>query len=150
MTRSGRRRKSQRGNAMVELALASAVLVPLFTGTFAFGYGLFQYNKVATNVRSAARYAALRTYDSSTATPSSAFTTAVRNVAVYGNPEGTGSPVIQSLTPAQVGVSVTMVSGVPDTVTVGVSEFHINAVLREFRMPGKPAARFRYVGRFAP
>ena len=38
------------GNAMIEFALASAILIPLFIGTFQFGYTFYVYNLLATQV----------------------------------------------------------------------------------------------------
>src|SRR5205814_5107770 len=92
-----RRGKFQRGNSMLAFALAAGLLVPAFAGTFQFGYTFFTYDNLGTAIRGGARYAAMRSYDSSTATPSTAFTTAVQNMVVYGNSAGTGNPVVAGL-----------------------------------------------------
>ncbi|MBI1895050.1 MAG: pilus assembly protein [Acidobacteria bacterium] len=143
-------RRNQRGNAMIELAIASAVILPLFAGTFQFGYALFNYNKLQGAVRAGARYASVRAYDSSTETPSAAFTAAVRNVVVYGSPAGGTQPIVTGLTTDMVNVSATVVSGVPDTVKVSISEIPIDLVFTTIRLTGKPVAKFRYSGRYAP
>ena len=65
--------RARRGNAMLEFALASSILVPLFAGVFQFGYTLYVYNNLDSAVRGGARYASLRAYDSATASPSAAF-----------------------------------------------------------------------------
>jgi len=83
---------SRKGTAMLEFALGTLILVPVFAGTFQFGYTFFVYNNLDTAVRGGARYASLRSYDSATSTPSSAFSTAVKNMVVYGNSAGTGNP----------------------------------------------------------
>jgi hypothetical protein len=64
---------------MLGLALATGILVPAFTGTFQFGYTFYVYNNLESAVRGGARYASMRNYDSRTATPSAAFTTAVQD-----------------------------------------------------------------------
>ena len=63
MTRLFRNRlRSRRGNALVEFAIASTVLIPIFVGTFQFGYSFYVYNLISTQIRSGARYASLRTF----------------------------------------------------------------------------------------
>lgn len=39
-----RRKRSQRGNAMLEFALAFSIIVPVFLSTFQFGYTFYVYN----------------------------------------------------------------------------------------------------------
>jgi len=139
-----------RGNAMVELALSVAVLVPLLLGVFQFGYAFYTYNRLVAAVREGARYGALRTYDSSTTTPSGAYLTAVRNITVYGDPAGGTNPVVSGLSAGQVAVSVTMSNGVPDMITVSLSSFSADTVVKTMTWTGKPAASFRFEGRYAP
>ena len=45
------RRTRQRGNALVEFALAFGFLFPVITGTFQFGYAFFVYNELQNAVR---------------------------------------------------------------------------------------------------
>src|SRR5262245_17518824 len=63
------RRRGQSGNALIEFALAFGFLFPCLTGTFQFGYAFFIYNELQNAVRQGARYAAFKTYDSSSSTP---------------------------------------------------------------------------------
>ncbi len=140
----------QRGNAMLEFALAFVVVFPLFTGGFRFGYSYYIYNNLQSAVRGAARYASLRTYDSSTATPSTAYLAAVRNMAVYGNPAGGTRPVAPGLTASNIGVTVTMDRGVPRQVRVAVSEYRINSLFGTIDLRGKPSMTVCYIGNFAP
>ena len=144
------RRRTQAGNSMVELALVCAVLLPFVTGIFQFGYGFFGYNRLVSGVRSGARYASLLKYDSATTTPSTGFQSAVRNMVVYGDPAGGTNPLISGLSPTQVNVSVTMINGAPDTVTVSVSSFTLDTIFKRFVFVNKPVAAFRYSGVFAP
>ena len=152
MNRLGRKngRRGSRGSAMVELALSVGILVPVLIGTFQFGYAFYTYNRLLVAVRGGARYASLRTYDSSTSTPSDSYLTAVRNAVVYGSPSGGTDAVVSGLSTNQVAVSVTMTNSVPDTITVSLTGFTVNAGVMNMTWTGKPAAAFRFEGRYAP
>src|SRR5690349_6615797 len=115
-------RPRQKGNAMMEFALGATILFATFAGTFQFGYTFYQYNLLEHAVNQGARYASMKPYDSTTATPTDAFKTAVRNVVVYGDPTGTNtSAVVRNLTTANVNVSATFTNGIPSAVTVSIS-----------------------------
>lgn len=144
------KRRLQRGNAIVEFAVSTALLFPLLAGTFQLGYSLYAYNKLESAVKAGARYAALRTYDSSTATPSAAFTQAIQNMVVYANPNGGTTPIIPGLTTDKIVLSVAMYSGTPDMITVTVSSFQIDAVVARITLAGKPSSSYRFQGRYAP
>lgn len=145
-----KRTSRTRGNAMVEFALAVGVLLPMLFGTFEFGYAFYTYNRLIAAVREGGRYASLRAYDSSTTTPSDAYLAAVQNAVVYANPAGSGTPVVSGLTTDQIGVTMTMVNGVPDMVTVSVTSFTMDTLIKTFNLANKPSAAFRYEGRYAP
>jgi Flp pilus assembly protein TadG len=142
--------RARRGNAILEFALASSILVPLFAGVFQFGYTLYVYNNLDSAVRGGARYASLRSYDSGTATPSAAFSKAVGNMVVYGNPDGTGSPVAPRLSVANVEVLPNMNGAAPESVTVRITNYAVDAVFTTFRFNGKPSVTFPYSGTPAP
>jgi len=141
---------SRKGNAVVEFALAFVVLVPLFLGSYEFGYAFYTYNSLQSAVRGGARYASLRTYDSSTETPSAEFTLAVRNMVVYGDPEGNGDPVVEDLSPDDVSVEMTFWNGRPWEVTVSLPEFETNAVVDVVDFAEKPRLTVPYSGRWDP
>jgi Flp pilus assembly protein TadG len=145
-----KRNSHTRGNAMVEFALAVGLLLPMLFGTFEFGYAFYTYNRLIAAVREGARYASLRTYDSSTTTPSDTYLTAVKNAVVYGDPSGSGSPVVSGLTTDEIGVTMTMVIGVPDIVTVSVTNFTIDTIVKTLSLANKPSAAFRFEGTYAP
>jgi Flp pilus assembly protein TadG len=142
-------RQLERGNAMLEFALAFSFLFSLFTGVFQFGYTYYVYNNLVTAARSGARYASLRTFDSGTGTPSTAYTDAVRNMTVYGDPSGGSQPVVPGLSSANVSLQVDTSNNVPRSVTVGISNYKIDAVFSSFTF-NKPKVTFAYVGRYAP
>jgi len=141
---------SRKGNAVIEFALAFVVLVPLFLGSYEFGYAFYMYNELQSAVRSGARYASLRTYDSNTETPSDAFTLAVQNTVVYGNPTGTGNPVVEGLAPEDVSVQMIFWNGRPWDVTVSIPEFETNAVVNVVDFAEKPRLTVSYSGRWDP
>jgi hypothetical protein len=120
----------------------------MLMGGFRFGYGFYAYNVLQGAIAAGARYASLRTYDSATETPSSAFTTAVGNMVVFGNPSGGTTPVLPGLDPSNVRVSVVMNGSVPQEIRVAIVNFDLNA-LGNWSLDGKPFAQFRYIGRLA-
>ncbi len=136
------------GNAILEFALSFLLIFPLLGGCFQFGYSFYVYNRMQTAVEGGARYASLRTYDSETATPSPAYLDAVRNQVVYGNPNGGASPVLPGLTPGQVAVTMTFISGAPRAVTVSIVNYQLNAVFRTLTFNNKPKVTMPYVGRW--
>jgi Flp pilus assembly protein TadG len=143
-------RRSRRGSALLEFALAASILVPLFTGTFQFGYTLYVYNNLQSAVRGGARYASMRSYDSAISTPSSGFSTAVKNMVVFGNPEGTGQPVSRGLTASNVQIQPNMNGAAPESITVQIAAYTIDAVFTSFTFNGKPSTTFPYTGTAAP
>jgi Flp pilus assembly protein TadG len=142
--------RSRKGNAILEFALAAGILVPAFAGTFQFGYTFYIYNNLDTAVRSGARYASLRSYDSASGTPSTLFATAVQNVVVYGNSAGTGNPIAPGLKVSNVQVVGNMNGAVPRSITVQITGYQIDAVFSTFTFNGKPSTTFPYTGTPAP
>jgi len=142
---------------MVEFALASGILVPLFLGTFQFGYTFYVYNLLCTQMRAGARYASLKTLQCSSV---SGFKKAVQNMVTYGNPDGTGNVIEPGLTDAQIDVEVKAADNsdvlkactttVPSYVTVSTLNYSVDAVITKFNFNGKPIVRFPYLGRWAP
>jgi Flp pilus assembly protein TadG len=154
-SRDGRR--SRAGNAMVEFALASTVLFPMFIATFQFGYSFYIYNSLSTMVRNGARYGSMRKFRSSDAAGITAYKTAVANMVRYGNPSGTGTQLEPALTAAQVSVKIKDRHGndadsthTPSYVEVATSGYSVNAVVTTINFNGKPYVRFPYVGVYAP
>ena len=135
---------------MIEFAIATGILVPAFIGTFQFGYTFHVYNNLNSAVRGGARYGSMQSYDSGTSTPSTAFSTAVKNMVVYGNSAGTGSPVTPGLTTDNVQVVAVMKGAIPSSITVKVTGYTIDALFRTFTFNGKPSTTFAYTGTAAP
>ena len=140
---------------MLELAIGATVLVSCFGWCFQYGYTFYRYNALITAVNAGARYASLAPYDSLTPTPSSAFSTAVKNVVVYGNPAGGSTPVVPGLTTGAVTLLVTFTTSssstdVPDYMTVSISTFSIPAIFKTVTFTGKPKVKYRYQGFYSP
>ena len=149
---------SRRGNALVEFALASAILIPMFFGAFQFGYTFYVYNLLCSQIRAAARYGSIRAFY---AADSSTYQTAVKNVVLYGNPDGSGTLIEPGMTIANVQVLLLGANGiaasatnVPTTLTVrtasGANAYQVDAVVTKFTFTGKPFLTIPYTGQFAP
>lgn len=135
---------------MIEFALAFVFLVPVFLGSYSFGHAFYVYNGLQSAVRGGARFASLQTYNSGTSTPSEAFAAAVRNVVVYGDPDGGTTPIAPGLTAEDVTVEVTFESGIPRWVTVGIASYQENAAVRMLDFNTKPRLTVTYTGRWDP
>ena len=90
--------RDRAGNIFVEFALGSGILVMAFVGTFQFRLTFLQYNNLQNAVARGARYASLIPYDSTTTAPSAAFSSAVKNMVLYGSSTAGTSPALPGLT----------------------------------------------------
>jgi Flp pilus assembly protein TadG len=145
----GSRRRTS-GTAIIEFSLCAPLLIWLVLGIIRFGYGFFVYAELEQAVRSAARYASVRTYGSDNATPNSAYLTAVRNVAVYGNPAGGTEAMAPGLSTENVSVTMAFANGVPSKVMVAISNYTLPQIVGSVRLINKPTVQFPYLGIFAP
>jgi Flp pilus assembly protein TadG len=145
-------RGSRRGSVIVEFTLSATFLVALFLGVWQFGYAFLIYGELEEAVRAGARYASMRTYDSTDATPTSAFLTAVQNVVVYGDPAPAAgaTPTAPGLTTANVSLTVTFSSGVPTEMTVAITGYIVPTYFGNQTLNGKPTTTFPFVGIFGP
>ena len=98
---------------MVEFALASFVLIPLFVGTFQFGYAFYVYNLLCTQTRAAARYASLKTFKCSTSAKITDWKTSVKNTMRFGNPDGSGTLIEPGLDASEIDVQIKDKDGMP-------------------------------------
>lgn len=135
---------------MLEFAAGVPLIFLILSGCFQFGYYFYIYDRLETAVRAGARYASIRSYNSASATPAADFTAAVKNVVIYANPAGGTNTTAPGLTSANVNLAVTMKNNVPDQMYVSITGYQIDAIFAAFTLVDKPAARFRYSGRYAP
>lgn len=114
----------QKGAAVLEFALILPLLLLLTFITTEFGRAMYQYNTVAKSVRDAVRYLSMQT-------PGSHLTEA-KNLVVYGNVGGTGSPLALALTVPMVSATwqATGSNPVINTVTVTVSGYTFTPLYR--------------------
>jgi Flp pilus assembly protein TadG len=142
--------RDRAGNIMIEFALGSGILVMAFVGTFQFGYTFLQYNNLENAVARGARYASLIPYDSTTTTPSGAFSSAVKNMVLYGRSTAGASPALPGLTTANVNLTVTFTNGVPSAMTVSVRGYSINSIFATSTLTNKPKVTYAYQGIWTP
>jgi len=150
------RLRSRRGSAFIEFALAATVLIPIFLGTFQFGYAFYVYNLMSSQVRAGARYASLRKYRCGNPASMTAYTTAIKNVVRFGNPTGTGTVIEPGLQDGGVLIGIYDVNGVaadathtPNYVSVSATSYTVDAVVTTFTFNGKPSVTMPYLGQYA-
>jgi len=127
-------RKRARGVAAVELALTMVPLLVLTFGVTEYGRAIYTYNTIDKAARDATRYL--------TAPPPGIVDTdgAAKNLVVYGNVEGTGTPLAPDLATSMVSIcnatscpgthaGVATGSGVVNLVTVSISGYVYNSVV---------------------
>jgi len=136
-------KKSERGNALLEFALGWSILWALFAGIYQFGYSFYVYNTVLTSVADAAELGSKMTYDTAN---TSAFTTALQNMVVYGNTTAGTSPIAPGLSTSNVTVAVNPQGNMPTDITITINSFTINALFTNFTFNGKPRATAVYMG----
>lgn len=98
-------KNKQTGVALVEFALVLPLLLILTFIVTEYGRALYQYNTLTKSVRDATRYLSTQqpwTSADAGTTTNIAVKTRARNLVVYGNPAGTGSPLVIGLTAAEV------------------------------------------------
>jgi Flp pilus assembly protein TadG len=136
-----RRRRNQKGHAILELALSAGVMVACLGGTFQFGYTFYVYNQLVTAVGNGARYASVRAMTSD----EEADKAAIRNMVVYGSAHASGgmAPVVAHLKPEQVEVAYDTET---QAVRVAIRNYEVNALFAKYGFDGRPAVEFPYVG----
>ena len=119
--------RNERGVQLAELAIVLPLLMIMFAATAEFGRYFYAYSTLAKGTRVGARYLA-------TACVKSYEDTNAKNIVVYGNAAGTGTPILPGLDATHItivrkdaaGNEVT--AGVPQTVTVKVAGLNFQPV----------------------
>lgn len=114
--------REDRGTQLVELAIVLPIFLMLFGAAAEFGRYFYEYTTLDKATRAGSRYLA-------TAAVNGTEDTRAKNIVVYGNPAGTGTPIITGLTTAN--VVITRAGGVPtlpQTVTVQISGYKFTPV----------------------
>jgi Flp pilus assembly protein TadG len=141
-------RKDESGIQLVEVTIVIPILLMLFAATAEFGRYFYEYTTLAKAARVGSRYL-------STAPTVAAEDTNAKNIVVYGNPNGTGSPVLPGL--ATSNVTITRVGGsalIPDKITVQLTGykhqpiFDLGALVNKklsLNIDVKPSVTMRYL-----
>jgi Flp pilus assembly protein TadG len=109
--------RSERGVQLAELAIVLPLFLILFATTAEFGRFFYEYSTLAKATRAGTRYLVSTSVDATE-------DTRAKNIVVYGNPEGTGSPVVKGLTTAN--VTITRAGGaptLPETIKVQITGY---------------------------
>ena len=113
-------RRDEQGIQLLELALVLPIMLLLFGAVAEFGRYFYEYTTVAKGARAGARYLASKSVMST----STDWRANAKNIVVYGNAAGTGTPILSGLTPANVDVQyVGGTSGVPDMVKISIINY---------------------------
>ncbi|HEY0764115.1 MAG TPA: TadE family protein [Pyrinomonadaceae bacterium] len=110
-------RRDERGLQLVETAIVIPIFLMLFGATAEFGRYFYEYTTLAKASRAGSRYLA-------TAVVGGTEDAVAKNIVVYGNTTGTGSPLLTGLTTSN--VVITRQGGtpvLPQTVTVSIVDF---------------------------
>ena len=118
-------RRDDRGLQLVEVALVIPIMLVLFGAVAEFGRYFYEYTTVAKAVRVGARYLVSKSVSSGINYEAQA-----KNLVVFGNIAGTGSPVLDGLSVDNVQVQyVGGTSGIPELVKVSIVNYPHKSVL---------------------
>jgi Flp pilus assembly protein TadG len=112
-------RRDEQGVQLLELAIVIPIMMVMFAGIAEFGRYFYEFTTLAKASRVGARYLASKSVTSSTN-----YQLVAKNIVVYGNAAGTGSPILDGLTTDNVSVTYQGgTSGLPETVTVSITGY---------------------------
>jgi hypothetical protein len=144
---SSRKKNRECGHAVVELAFVWSFLWLMITGVYQFGNAFFIYSRLEAATSNAAMLGSRLDYD--TADLGASLKTTVKNMAVYGNPSGGGTPLAPNLSTANVYVDIRTLGSspaVPTYVTVTIKNYTITNLFHNFALPDKPRVTAAYAG----
>ncbi|HEX6285265.1 MAG TPA: TadE/TadG family type IV pilus assembly protein [Pyrinomonadaceae bacterium] len=109
--------RDESGLQLVEVTIVIPILLILFGATAEFGRYFYEYTTLAKAARGATRYLSVNPVGS-------AADNAAKNILVFGNPAGTGTPILPGLSTAN--VQIVREGGVPllpQRVTVKIVDY---------------------------
>jgi Flp pilus assembly protein TadG len=117
-------RRDEGGVQLVEVALVVPILLLLFGSVAEFGRYFYEYSSAAKASRVGARYLASKCANNAS------YQTTAKNLIVYGNAAGTGSPVLPGLSTANVQIDYTgQTTSVPEFVKISIINYkHVSVV----------------------
>ena len=136
---------------LIETAIVIPILLLLFAGVAEFGRYFYEYSTLAKASRVGARYLAAKAANSPNNWQANA-----KNIVVYGNTAGTGTPILSGLTTSNVTVTYEGgTAGVPDLVRVSITGyehqplFDLGALLKNdalsLNIDVKPSVTMKYL-----
>lgn len=119
---------NETGGSLIEFTVVASTFLLMLVGIVSAGNLFYTHSALAEATRRAARYAALT---ASSATPGTITTgtnigpnlTAIRNIAIYGNDQGTGPRLIHNLQPNNVTVTYNQFGVQNGSVTVIIENY---------------------------
>jgi Flp pilus assembly protein TadG len=109
--------REERGAQLVELAIVLPIFLMMFGAAAEFGRYFYEYTTLDKAARAGSRYLASAAVNSNE-------DARAKNIVIYGNPDGTGTPIVKGLTTANVVISRSGgVPTLPQTVTVQISNY---------------------------
>ncbi|CAN5149655.1 hypothetical protein BH18ACI2_BH18ACI2_26790 [soil metagenome] len=115
----------ERGAALVEFAIGAAIFLTAIFAVLEFGRLLWMHNALTDATRRAAHYAMTQGNNNDAQL-------AIKNVVVYGDPAGTGTPLASNLSIDNVIVSYSGYALSSGTVTVEIQNYDYNFVVPLF------------------
>jgi len=121
------------GASIVEFAIGATVFLTVMFAVMEFGRALWIHNALADAARRAARYAVNQSASTPPGVPTTGLNvgpslTAIRNVAIYGDPSGGTNPLVTDLTPANLDVQYTGFGVGEGTVAVTITNYQFKFV----------------------
>ncbi len=110
-----RHRSNERGSTLVEFSITGAIFLLALFGVLDFGRLLWTHNALADAARHGARHAVSSSVTS---------TAAIKNMVVYGNPNGGTNPVVSGLTASNVEIVYDNVGLGRGTATIKIKGHH--------------------------
>ena len=127
-------KSGQCGATLVEFAIAATVFLTVMFAVIEFGRALWVHNALADAARRAARYAVNQPASNPPGVKTTGLNvgpslTAIKNVAVYGDPAGGTTPLVDQLTPANLNVQYAGFGLGEGTVAVTITNYQFQFVV---------------------
>ena len=134
MLRIANAKSNQRGATLVEFSIGATVFLTAMFAVIEFGRALWTHNALADAARRAARYAINQPASTppgvkTTGTNVGPSITAIKNVAIYGDPAGGTKPVVNNLTAANIDVDYQQFGLGEGTVAIIVKDYQFQFIV---------------------